>query len=283
MSHQYLMVAIVVFITTEATSGEEVKKAVGDQVSFKLDNIGSPVTSITWKHVTPGSTVKAIEWEDGEGITIPNPRFKDITTLNIVTGQINITNLRFEHSGDYTIDVSGKEQTQKRFTLTVMNRVPKPVIEMEEVNAEVVYLSCKNYDGTITWSNSAGEDLAYQSNKESITVQKNQGNPENSYTCKLKNAVSEETSDPVHKKNLFQAESTGGPWWIAVIVIPIILVIGSVPLYKFNDKFKNFVGSIFPCLKADQGRNKGESTENTVDEHLKLNSTEGKEPPNEMA
>jgi len=87
------------------------------------------------------------------------------------------------------------------------DRVPKPVIEVEKVNLEFVYLSCKNYNGTITWSNSAGEKLAYQSNKESITVQKNEGNPENSYTCKLKNAVSEETSDPVHKKDLFQGKT----------------------------------------------------------------------------
>ncbi|XP_056114578.1 uncharacterized protein LOC130090957 [Rhinichthys klamathensis goyatoka] len=220
--------------------GEEVTKAVGDKVSFKLDKIVPPVTSITWKHIKPDVlTVKAIEWEDGE-TTVLNPRFKDITTLNTATGQITISKLTLEHTGVYTIDVSGKEQTQ-RFTLTVMDPVPKPVIGREKINPDVVYLSCK-YNGSITWSNSAGETLAYQSNTDSITVKKNEGNPENTYTCTLQNAVSKETSDPVYKKDLFNDESTGGPWWIVIIVlilvILIIAIIFAVYRYKHNKDFK---------------------------------------------
>ncbi|KAG1937981.1 CD48 antigen [Pimephales promelas] len=191
MSLQLLtLILIVVFFTTEAASGEEVKKAVGDQVSFQLKEIGPSFTSITWKHVTPGSTVKAIEWEVGDEITIPNPRFKGITTLNKETGQINITNLTVEHTGVYIIDVSGKEQEQ-RFTLTVMERVPKPVIKIEKrtTKSDVVDLICE-YDETIIWKNSAGETLtgsAHTAKGESINVTKT-GNPSISYTCSLKNA-----------------------------------------------------------------------------------------------
>ncbi|XP_056114580.1 CD48 antigen-like, partial [Rhinichthys klamathensis goyatoka] len=132
MSLQLLtLISVVVFSTTEAASGQEVTKAVGDQVSFKLDKIVSPVTSITWKHLKAGElTVKAIEWEDGEETTVLNARFKGITTLNTGTGQITITNLTVAHTGVYTVDLSGKEQTQ-RFTLNVMEPVPKPVIKIE--------------------------------------------------------------------------------------------------------------------------------------------------------
>ncbi len=93
------------------------KKAVGERVSFRPDKLGSSVTSITWKQIN-GAPVRAIKWDD-DGFSIPNPRFKNITTLDKETGQITITNLKVEHSGIYTIDINSREQEQ-RFSLTVM-------------------------------------------------------------------------------------------------------------------------------------------------------------------
>ncbi|CAM4505078.1 unnamed protein product [Leuciscus chuanchicus] len=209
MSHQCLLVAIVVFITTEAVSGNtEVVKAVGDEVSFGPDKPPPPpVSSITWKHIKDGDTVKAIEWEDGEKL-IPNPRFKDITDLDTKTGQITITKLTVEHSGVYTIDISLKEQAQ-RYTLTVMEPVPKPVIKIEPSdNPGVVYLICE-YSDKIIWRNSTGETLtgsAHHPKGKFITVRK-EGNPEIFYTCTLQNTVSEETSDRVYERDLFKGET----------------------------------------------------------------------------
>ncbi len=95
------------------------KKAVGETVSFHPPKLKSSVTSITWKQINSG-TVKVIEWDiDDEGFSIPNPRFRGITTLDEKTGQITITNLKVEHSGIYTIDINSKEQEQ-RFSLEVM-------------------------------------------------------------------------------------------------------------------------------------------------------------------
>ncbi|ROI62529.1 CD48 antigen [Anabarilius grahami] len=203
-----LLVVIVVFISTEAVSDECVKKAVGDQVSFYPDKSLPPnVTSIIWKHInTDGITVKAIEWDEGE-ILIPNPRFKNITTVDEKTGQITITNLTVEHSGVYTLEINSKEQ-QQRFNLTVMKRVPKPVMKTErsKVNPDVVYLICE-YNETIIWKNSAGEKLngSELHPKGETLVVKNEGNPVNFYTCTLDNGASEETSDPLYERDLFEA------------------------------------------------------------------------------
>lgn len=95
------------------------KKVVGETVSFRPATLESPVTSITWKHKTSLATVKAIEWDVEDGFSTPNPRFKDITTLDKETGQITISNLKIEHSGNYTIDINSKEQGQT-FSLEVM-------------------------------------------------------------------------------------------------------------------------------------------------------------------
>uniref|UniRef100_A0A8C1ZQ16 SLAM family member 7-like n=1 Tax=Cyprinus carpio TaxID=7962 RepID=A0A8C1ZQ16_CYPCA len=134
MSLRCLMLVIicVVFITTEAVSGEDVNVfgEVGGTVSFRPARIDPSVSSIIWKHrSSTGSVVKAIEWDADDGVTIPNPRFKGITTLDKKTGEITITKLNFEHSGLYTIDINSKEQEQ-RFTLEVLAPVPKPEIEM---------------------------------------------------------------------------------------------------------------------------------------------------------
>ncbi|XP_048054047.1 uncharacterized protein LOC125272909 isoform X2 [Megalobrama amblycephala] len=201
----------------------DLMKAVGDRVSFRPDNFVPPVTSIIWKHINTSGTVnQAIEWDEGE-ILIPNQRFRDITNVDEKTGQITITNLKVEHSGVYTIDINSKEQ-QQRFNLTVMERVPKPVIYIEpSVSPGVVYLRCE-YSETIIWKNSTGETLTgslLYPKGESITVI-NEGNPENFYTCTLDNGASEETSDPVYERDLFKESNTR---FIVAIVIPAITVI----------------------------------------------------------
>ncbi|RXN32190.1 SLAM family member 7-like isoform X1 [Labeo rohita] len=179
-----------VFIATGAVSGEKKIKAVGDTVSFRLTNINPPVTSIIWKHrSSSGVVVKAIEWDD-DGLNIPSSRFKNITTLDEKTGQITITKLTVEHSGVYTIDINSKEQEQ-RFILEVSD--PKPVIQIRRSNKNpnAVDLICKYIHGTIIWKNSAGKilkDSNHDPKGEFITVE-NKRNPNNYYTCTVKNAV----------------------------------------------------------------------------------------------
>ncbi|XP_042573019.1 CD48 antigen-like isoform X2 [Cyprinus carpio] len=229
-----------VFIAIRAASGEVRNEfgEVGGEVSFGSTSLNPSVSSIIWKHrSSTGPVVKAIEWDPAEDpdVSIPNPRFKDITTLNEKTGEITITNLTVEHSGFYTIDINSKEQEQ-RFSLTVMAPVPKPVIKIEkiEMNPNAVNLKCE-YNETIIWKNSAGETLKgspHTPKGELITAEK-KGNPDVFYTCTLKNAVSESTSDPVYERDLFE-ESV--PWWIALIVIPV-LILAFVLLYKFWTKF----------------------------------------------
>ncbi len=97
------------------------------------------------------------------------------------------------------------------FIVSFTERVPKPVITIEKSSdPDVVYLRC-GYSETIIWKNSAGDTLEgtknHNSSQEFITVT-NTRNTENFYTCTLKNAVSEETSDPVYERDLFGTGKT---------------------------------------------------------------------------
>uniref|UniRef100_A0A9J7Y2E0 Si:ch211-132g1.3 n=1 Tax=Cyprinus carpio carpio TaxID=630221 RepID=A0A9J7Y2E0_CYPCA len=238
-----------VFIITGAVSGED--KAVGQTVSFRPDKIVPPVSSIIWKHrSSTGSVVKAIEWDVDDGDNIPNPRFKGITTLDRKTGQITITNLIIEHSGVYTIDINSKEQEQ-RFTLTVMERVPKPKMTIEvSSNPDVAYLRCA-YNEMIIWKNSSGETLNGTKNHDpgEYIMVKNTRNPENFYTCTLKNAVSEEISDPVTEREIFGTGSNAGMIVAIVIVVFIVIAVIAIVLsYLIMKTVHESVNNICPCI-----------------------------------
>ncbi len=96
------------------------------------------------------------------------------------------------------------------FIVSFTERVPKPEITIEKSsNPDVVYLRC-GYSGTIIWKNSTGNTLKGTKNHnpgEFITVT-NTRNPENYYTCTLRNAVNEETSDQVNERKIFVTGKT---------------------------------------------------------------------------
>ncbi|XP_026060542.1 uncharacterized protein LOC113044620 isoform X2 [Carassius auratus] len=275
------------FITIGAASGQEEKVygEVGDKVSFGATSLAPSLSSIIWKQRNGGSVVKVIEWDEADGVSAPNPRFKDITTLNETTGEITITNIKSEHSGMYTIDINSKEQ-EKKFNLKVLAPVPKPVIKIEiKVNPDAVYLICE-FSETIIWKNSTGGTLqgSPQSPKgEFIKVEK-QGNPDFFYTCTLENALRNSTSDPVYERDLFKdtqlekgaaKRNDGGSPWIVPTVIILILILAPIILYKVWEKFHKIVHDNFkdtPCIGAILKRLDGKNSEDiqSVEESTKM-------------
>ncbi|XP_051982200.1 uncharacterized protein LOC127643460 isoform X15 [Xyrauchen texanus] len=267
---------------------QDVKRAVGENVKFRPDNIPSPTTSILWKHKdNAGTVVKVIEWEPVDGDDVPNPKFKGIATLDNKTGEITLTGLKLHHSGVYSIEINSKEQ-QNKFTLTVMEPVPKPEIRIEPTsNRDVKYLIC-DADATIIWKNSAGETLSGTPisgppKGESITV-KNTQNRDNYYTCTLKNDVSEKTSDRVYEKDLFPdpGPSTGLIVFLVIFLVLLFLGIVACLLYICHDNTHESVhnscgnapilGGVLRCLdrcRKNPGTDKNENPDNAANQPLK--------------
>ncbi|XP_051982201.1 uncharacterized protein LOC127643460 isoform X16 [Xyrauchen texanus] len=267
---------------------QDVKRAVGDDVTFRPDNIPSPTTSILWKHTdNDGIMVKVIEWEPVDGVDVPNPKFKDIATLDEKTGEITLTGLKLHHSGVYSIEINSKEQ-QNKFTLTVMEPVPKPEIRREtSSNHDAKYLICDG-DATIIWKNSAGETLSGTPisgppKGESITVN-NTRNRDNYYTCTLKNDVSEKTSDRVYEKDLFTdpGPSTGLIVFLVIFLVLLFLGIVACLLYICHDNTHESVhnscgnapilGGVLRCLdrcRKNPGTDKNENPDNAANQPLK--------------
>ncbi|XP_056319545.1 uncharacterized protein LOC130233502 [Danio aesculapii] len=214
-----------------SVSGDDVTKAVEAEATFTpVSGFLPPTTSsIIWKHRNnAGVVVKVIEWDQDDGSTeIPNPNFRAHASLNRHTGELTLKYLQLKHTGVYTIDINSKEQ-RKQFRLTVMKPVSKPDIKTncDLENIPVCTLNCEgsvSSEITVIWQNSAGRTLnSRDPNMRTITVT-NSSNPEEFYTCTLKNAVSSETSDPVYEAELFY--DTYGEMIAAILSITIIIII----------------------------------------------------------
>ncbi|XP_067261447.1 uncharacterized protein [Chanodichthys erythropterus] len=205
-----------ILIICEAVSGDYVTKAVNSETAFTpvSGSVAPSTTSIIWKHRNnAGIVVKVIEWDRDDGsFDIPNANFKSHARLDKDTGELTLRDLQLKHTGVYTIDIN--------------KSVNEPRITKECILGDVseCALSCDGGDAlpetTITWKNSAGETMNRQ-NMRTITVTKS-SNPEKFYTCTLKNAVSEKTSDPVYESDLFDDSNTK---FVLAIVTPLISVV----------------------------------------------------------
>ncbi|XP_058628323.1 uncharacterized protein LOC131538463 [Onychostoma macrolepis] len=219
-----------ILIICESVSGDDLTKAVNSETTFTpvTGSVAPSTTSITWKHRdNNGAVVKVIEWDrEDDSTDIPNANFKSHATLDKSTGNLNLKYLQLKHSGVYTIDINSKEQ-RKQFTLTVIEPVSKPQIvktcSLEDVS--VCFLSCEgeaSSESRVIWKYWDGEKLHEQyPNVRTLTVANN-SNPDSHYTCTLKNAVSEETSDPMYLKDLFH--DSNAETVIAVIISFIVLI-----------------------------------------------------------
>uniref|UniRef100_A0A3Q3XP28 Ig-like domain-containing protein n=1 Tax=Mola mola TaxID=94237 RepID=A0A3Q3XP28_MOLML len=100
----------------------------GQQVRLKPSFTGE-ADEILWKH----NGNKAIEFSGNEELVYGT--FKNRVTLDWHSAQLNITDLRFEDSGDYDLEVVIKQMLYEyNYKLEVIEKVPKPTIICELSN-----------------------------------------------------------------------------------------------------------------------------------------------------
>lgn len=178
-----------VSISSILVAGDEVYGKRRGAITLTPGSLSRPLERIVWKH----GDDKAIEWEGG----LPDAyrQFKVSTTLDTKTGEMTITQLDSIFNGDYSADVNGIQAT-KKWTLTVLDPVSKPIIH-KECNESTCVLSCKN-DATVkvqyAWRK--GEEELRQSDR-TLVLEKTDDKVGKAYTCNCSNPVSFAVSDPV--------------------------------------------------------------------------------------
>ncbi|XP_056304464.1 uncharacterized protein LOC130216596 [Danio aesculapii] len=111
--------------------GESVSVIEGDSVTLKtgVAEINEDVEMV-WKYGAEKSLIAQISGFAGIFCTydVLDGRFRDRLKVDHQTGSLTITNIRFEHAGDYILDISEAKQTFKTFSVSVYDRLPVPVL-----------------------------------------------------------------------------------------------------------------------------------------------------------
>ncbi|KAM9396525.1 uncharacterized protein ACWYII_032349 isoform 5-T5 [Salvelinus alpinus] len=183
----------------EVFGSEYLYHEVGGELVLTPDKSTVPdsITSIVWKH----GKYKVAEWDNDFGGLDIYAAFKDRTTLDQTTGELRISGLMKTDSGVYSVEFNSKlDQTYK---LSVIKAVPKPTITSScNPDKNSCTLTCEG-DTTdaepVTYSWKVGEGAWEVLDKQLIFSKSNtdKSNSGYKYTCKLKNIVSGEVSEPV--------------------------------------------------------------------------------------
>uniref|UniRef100_A0A4W5PX59 Ig-like domain-containing protein n=1 Tax=Hucho hucho TaxID=62062 RepID=A0A4W5PX59_9TELE len=173
---------------------EQLYRKVGEDIVLTPDKstVTDPITGILWKH----GKNKVAEWDNHFGLDI-YAAFINRTTLDQATGD-----------GVYSVEFNGKPL--KTFTLSVIKVVPKPAITSScNPDKTSCTLTCEGNTTDaepVTYRWKLGEGAWEVSGQQKIVSRNDNTNI--SYTCQLKNPVSEASED--FDKDLFgPGERTG--------------------------------------------------------------------------
>ncbi|XP_038853284.1 uncharacterized protein LOC120050827 [Salvelinus namaycush] len=186
--------------TARLTVREDLYHKVGGELVLTPEKSTVPdfITSILWKH----GKNKVAEWDKDFGSLDIYAAFKERTTLDQTTGELRISGLMKTDSGVYSVEFNSKllDKTYKR---SVIKAVPKPTITSScNANQTSCTLTCEGNTTDaepVTYSWKVGEG-AWEVVDKQLSVSKSDSGKSNNgykYICKLKNAVSEEVSEPV--------------------------------------------------------------------------------------
>ncbi|XP_061915404.1 SLAM family member 5 [Entelurus aequoreus] len=180
-----------------------------------------PFTNVVWSI----NRDLVAEWDAGKDV-IYYGEFKHRTTLNTVTGDLQISDVGAQDVGNFTLELNKVSQANTTFSTKIISPVPQPQIHVSPVACSKDSDQCKlhcaedtSQAGPVTyhWTH----DPKLTTNTILIDVHSQE---EKSLSCVMKNPISEKESEPF--TNPFYQEKDGiGPGGIAGLVIMILVVV----------------------------------------------------------
>ncbi|XP_029612816.1 uncharacterized protein LOC115196280 isoform X2 [Salmo trutta] len=222
-------------LAQKVVSGDDLSLKVGGDLLLTPDKstVTDPIISILWKH---GKNKVAECDKDFGGLDI-YAAFKNRTTLDQTTGELRISGLKKNDSGVYSVELNSK-LLDKTYKLSVIKPVPKPTITSScNTNKTSCTLTCEG-DITdaepVTYSWKLGERAWEVVDKQFRVSKSDTGKSDNGYkyTCKLKNAVSEEVSEPVGEVFGSESSNTGAVVGVVVTIVVLVAVIIGFVVWK---------------------------------------------------
>ncbi|XP_029968648.1 uncharacterized protein LOC115403786 isoform X1 [Salarias fasciatus] len=213
-------------------AAENVKYALlGQTVILNPEIKASGANKILWKH----NREKVVEF-NGHEQNEYKP-FEDRITLYWHTAELEITNLRYEDSGDYELEVN-KELISFPFKLKVIGKVSKPSIscEIEDTSSDE---SGNRASLKCSAESSRSESLmklewSWRGSMQpgpNLTIPLGDENDEEEYNCTVSNPMSRETTTFSARNCYSETNLTGIIVSCVVAVITVLLVILGLLLF----------------------------------------------------
>ncbi|XP_051259844.1 dentin matrix acidic phosphoprotein 1 isoform X4 [Dicentrarchus labrax] len=205
--------------TSGLVAGVTVYQLKGEEFSFKPHITGQP-NNILWKH----NGNKVVEFDGIEQQEYST--YKDRVILDWHAAVLNISDLRFDDSGDYELEAfkPGGNLESSRFNLMVIDKVAKPIISCEMNNGSIISgtLMCSAEPRhppslmKFEWSSSGDVQPGPK-----LTINLGEKLDDEVYTCSVSNPLSTETGT-FTAKDCYPADKSSN---VAAIVISILLLL----------------------------------------------------------
>uniref|UniRef100_A0A3Q1IAH8 Ig-like domain-containing protein n=1 Tax=Anabas testudineus TaxID=64144 RepID=A0A3Q1IAH8_ANATE len=216
---------------------------------------------ILWKH--NGNKVVEFDGKEEQVYDV----YENRVTLDWVSAELSISNLRYEDSGEYEVETYTKKVFDRTpFKLEVIDKVPKPTISCQRDNDS----SSTTHGNQATLSCSAEsrqpQYLQYEwishgtvQPGQKLTITLNDDNEE--YSCRVSNPLTSETTKFTAKD--CNSDKSSSRAWIAVLISAVILVIVVAGILWCKRKNKD------PEQRADEDGEAKSPTANGVSQEKK--------------
>ena len=188
--------ALLVLASLRSASTEEKFIKEGGSVTLDLrPALSVPITIIQWKFK---DSILA-EWVKD---VFPLAHYRENIMLDKVSGRLSMEKMTKAEAGVYSVEVNNNVQTET-YNVLVIKDVPKPEIKFfplvcgdESHNCTLKCEGDTTGDGPVTYSWKTG-DGEWKESRRDMTITKKEHGHVKTFTCKMKNPVSEKESDPL--------------------------------------------------------------------------------------
>lgn len=222
------LLALLLWAVPDLSVAEDIMAHFKDGGDLELrPKVSDRITNILWKF----DKYLIAEWVNDSVPLHYYERFKDRATLDITSGALVMKKLSTSDEGKYTVEINNKVHPQV-FIGKLIEVVPKPGIWVQPLkcNAEMdsCTLKCEKENVVIKdaelvtyeWKEDGG---SWKKGGMTMPISKTATAHIKTFTCKMKNPVSEEESDPY--ENIFYVEPPDGDPGTAVGVTVSLLLL----------------------------------------------------------
>ncbi|XP_034465650.1 SLAM family member 5-like [Hippoglossus hippoglossus] len=202
----------------------------GKQLVLTPPEHGSVISSVVWTH----NSNLVVEWVNKDLEFFGS--FKGRTSLDESTAQLTVSAARQSDGGEYRVEINNVQQSQV-YTAIVIKKVPKPSVVVVptscSTNSSRCTLTCQGDPAgteplTYSWRKDSGWWGPEQQSMDHLIINDVKTKRVEEISCRMKNPVSEEESDPL--KNPMYRKGYVSPGELAAIICSSILAVVLVGL-----------------------------------------------------